>query len=85
MSDNEETALRNAGQDWVGADVGTKRAFYTDAQFLRMYATAIRNKTERTIDIPSVMAGVFDGMADRVERQQQALQALRVLLEKVNE
>lgn len=41
-----------------------------DAWFLRMYAQAIREKRERCIDIPSVIASVIEGIAKRLERPQ---------------
>lgn len=39
-----------------------------DVQFLRMYAESIRQGTERTIDIPSVLASAFDVIANRIEQ-----------------
>ena len=38
-----------------------------DAWFLRMYANHVARGTERTLDIPSVIAGVLDGIANRIE------------------
>lgn len=38
-----------------------------DAWFLRMYATHVRAGTERTIDLPSIIADVLDGIAKRIE------------------
>lgn len=38
-----------------------------DAWFLRTYAQAVRDGKERTIDIPSVIASTFDGIARRIE------------------
>lgn len=38
-----------------------------DAAFLRLYARAVREKRERTLEIPSVIATVLEGIADRLD------------------
>lgn len=37
-----------------------------DAWFLKLYAEHVRKGTERTLEIPSILASVIDGIAKRI-------------------
>lgn len=44
-----------------------------DIWFLHLYATALRKGKEREIEIPSVMATILDGIAQRIEERRQPM------------
>lgn len=62
--------------DWLTANP-TER----DVLFLRSYAQKIRDGKEREIDIPSIIANIFEDMANRIEGRN-ALHVGRVIIGK---